>query len=193
MLLDLDRLMRERGIEALVVPMHEAMHPSFRWLTRGASVTRGYAIKVAGADPILYSYPMERDEAAATGLATRMVYDFGYERIFRTAPNVAEGYAELFDVLLRNLGVRQSVAFFGNLPIHLYLGVADSLARRGWSVHRSNGEDLIQLARKRKEPWEIEAIRSVGERTEQGDDRVRALLREASIDRGILRLEHGAL
>jgi Xaa-Pro aminopeptidase len=189
MLIDLDRLLRERGIEAIIVPMHEAMHPSFRWLTRGAAVTRGYAIKVVGADPILYSYPMERDEAAATGLATRMVYDFGFERIFRDAPNVAEGYAELFDVLLRDLGVREPIAFFGNLPIHLYLGVSDSLARRGWAVHRSNGDDLIQLARKRKEPWEIEAIRSVGERTEQVVDRVRELLRATSIDRGILRHE----
>ncbi len=46
-------------------------------------------------------------------------------------------------------------------------------------MYRSNGEDLIQLARKRKEPWEIDAIRSVGERTEQVVDGVRALLREA--------------
>ncbi len=182
MLADLDRLMGERGIEAIIVPMHEAMHPSFRWLTRGAAVTRGYAIKVADADPVLYSYPMERDEAAATGLVARMVYDYGYERIFRVAPNVAAAYAELFDVLLRDVGARQSVAFFGNLPIHLYLGVADALTRRGWTVHCSNGEDLIQLARKRKEPWEIEAIRWV-----------REVLRAASIDRGVLQVEGRAL
>jgi hypothetical protein len=27
--------MRDRVIDVLVVPMHEAMHPSFRWLSRG--------------------------------------------------------------------------------------------------------------------------------------------------------------
>ncbi len=52
-------------------------------------------------------------------------------------------------------------------------------------MHRSRGEDLIQLARKRKEPWELDAIRSVGERTEQVVDGVRALLREAEQGRAM--------
>jgi hypothetical protein len=38
---DLDLLMRQRGIDAVLVPMHEEMHPSIRWLSRGAKVTRG--------------------------------------------------------------------------------------------------------------------------------------------------------
>ena len=193
MLSDLDRFMRERSIEALIVPMHEAMHPSFRWLTRGARVTRGYAVKLAGADPILYSYPMEREEAAATGLATRMVHDLGQERIFRNAPNAAEAYAELFDKLLRDLNVQGAVAFFGNVPIQLYHGVIEGLARRGREVHRSNGEDLVQLARKRKGPWEVAAIASVGERTEQVVERVREVLRAAPIAGGVLQFDGRAL
>src|SRR4051794_14395601 len=48
MLSDLDRLLRERDLDALIVPMHEALYPSFRWITRGAKVTRGYAVKLAG-------------------------------------------------------------------------------------------------------------------------------------------------
>src|SRR6476646_8178710 len=101
MLSDLDRLMRERALDALIVPMHEAIHPAFRWITRGAKVTRGYAIKVAGRDPLLVSYPMERDEARATGLRTALAHDFGYDRIFRSAPSISAAYAELFDQILR--------------------------------------------------------------------------------------------
>jgi Xaa-Pro aminopeptidase len=179
MLSDLDRLMRERAIDAVVVPMHEAIHASFRWLSRGAKVTRGYAIKLPGRDPILVTYPMEREEALATGLTVHLAQEFDHERIFRTAPNAAEAYGEYFTNILRSLGVRgNTIAFFGNVPVHLYLGIADALAQRGWQVHRANGEDLIQLARKRKEPWEIEAIRSVGARTEEVVDVVRAMLRE---------------
>ncbi len=44
MLDDLDILMHARGIDTVIVPMHEAMHASFRWLARGAKVTRGYAV-----------------------------------------------------------------------------------------------------------------------------------------------------
>jgi Xaa-Pro aminopeptidase len=188
---DLDRLMRERDIDAIIVPMHEAMHASFRWLSRGAKVTRGYAIKLASHDPILLSYPMERDEAAASGLTTRLVHDFGYDRIFRNATSGAAAYAEFYDVALRELGARDSLAFFGNLPIHLYLGICDQLANLGWRVHRSNGDDLIQLARKRKEPWEIEHIRSVAERTELVVDGVRSMLAAARISGERLLREDG--
>ena len=178
MLKDLDSLMRDRGIEALVVPMHEAMHPSFRWLSRGAKVTRGYAIKLEGREPVLITYPMERDEAAASGLEVRLVHEFDQERIFRTAPHAAAAYAEMFTLALRELGAQESLAFFGNAPVHLYHGLVEEMTQRGWRVHRANGEDLIQLARKRKDAWEIETIRSVGVRTEQVVDGVRHLLRE---------------
>jgi Xaa-Pro aminopeptidase len=189
MLADLDQLMRARAIDTLLVPMHEVLHPAFRWITRGAKVTKGYAVKRAGEAPLLVSYPMERDEAAATGLATRLVHDFDYDRIFKSAPNPVAAYGEFFDRVLRDVGAGSAVAFAGNLPIHLYLGIADELQRRGWNVVRSTGDDIVQLARKRKEPWEIDAIASVGARTEQVVDRVREVLRASVVDDG--RVLHG--
>lgn len=189
MLQDLDQLLRERGIEAAIVPMHEAVHPAFRWLTRGAKVTRGYAVKRLGEDPLLIAYPMERDEAAATGLRTRLIHEFGYEEIFRSAPNPAAGYAAFYDRILRELGVREVMAFVGNLPLPLYLLVADLMEQQGWRVHRGSGEDLVQLARKRKEPWEIEMIASVGARTEAVVERVRRILRQSVVENDHLLFE----
>lgn len=180
MLKDLDSLLNTRSIDTVIIPMHEAMHPSFRWLARGAKVTRGYAVKLAGRDPVLVAYPMERDEAAASGLMVRLEHEFDTERIFRTTTNAAEGYADFFTNVLHDLGSGDSIAFFGNVPVHLYFSLIEAMERRGWRVHRANGEDLIQLARKRKEAWEIDAIRSVGERTEQVVDGVRAMLRDWS-------------
>jgi Xaa-Pro aminopeptidase len=179
MLSDLDSLMNARSIGAVIVPMHEAMHASFRWLARGAKVTRGYAVKVTGRDPLLVTYPMERDEAAATGLEVRLAGDFGYDAIFRTAANPSDAYASFFEAVLEALGVDRAakVAFFGNVPVQLYVGVIEGLERRGRTVHRSNGEDLIQLARKRKDAREIAAIESVGARTEEVVDEVRLALR----------------
>ncbi|MCU1229046.1 MAG: peptidase [Acidobacteria bacterium] len=174
--------MSARGIGAVIVPMHEQQHASFRWLTRGAKVTRGYAIKLAGREPVLVSYPMERDEAAATGLETRLAHDYAYDRLFREAKNSAAGYAHFYDTILTDLGADGSVAFFGNVPFQLYHGVAAEVEARGRIVYRSDGEDLIQLGRKRKDAWEIDAIRSVGERTELVIDRVRDVLRAATID-----------
>lgn len=182
MLADLDTLMRDRDIAAVIVPMHEAMHPSFRWLSRGANVTRGYAIKLLDREPLLVTYPMERGEAAATGLIVRLASEFDYDRIFHGSTNHAEAYGEFFDNIFRDLGVDGFVAFFGNVPVQLYIGVVEALERRGRRVHRSNGEDLIQLARKRKDPREIDLIASVGQRTEDVVDEVRRALRESTVD-----------
>ena len=159
---DLDPLMTARGIGALIVPMHEAMHASFRWITRGAKVTRGYAIKVAGQKPLLVTYPMEREEGAATGLETLIVHK-----------QVPDG--SFFAGILRDLGAAGPVSFLGNAPLHLYLGIAAEMQREGWELV-TGGDDVIQLARKRKDEREIEAIRSVGERTAQIVDGVRDML-----------------
>ena len=188
--------MRSRGISAVIVPMHEAQHAAFRWISRGAKVTRGYAIKLVDQPPLLLAYPMERDEASATGLKTRLIHEFGYDAIFKAAANPIEAYATFFDAVLRKLGSGQLIAFVGNLPFHLYHGVAEKMEERGWTVYRS-GDDLTQLARKRKESWEIETIASVGTRTEAVVDRVRRILRQCVVERDhvlcqgeVLRLGH---
>lgn len=182
MIADLDALMNARGIAAVIVPMHETMHPSFRWLSRGAKVTRAFAVKAAGAEPVLVTFPMERDEAAATGLPVRLASEFGWDAIFRDAPTAVDAHAEFFDAMLTGLRIDGPVAFFGNIPVHLYLAAVEALEKRGRSVCRSNGDDLIQLARKRKDAREIEAIASVGERTEQVVDEVRAVLRSSKAE-----------
>lgn len=170
-------MMRSRGIGALIVPMHESMHASFRWLTRGAKVTRGYVVKAEGREPFLIAYPMEREEAAAAGIAVRGIHEFDYEMIFRAAAGPVEAYARFFETVLQTAQIEGAVAFFGNAPLHLYLGIAERMERGGREVVRSEGDDLLQLARKRKEPWEVEAIRSTGKRTELVVDQVRAMLR----------------
>jgi Xaa-Pro aminopeptidase len=178
LLADLDSLMAAHGIGAVIVPMHEAMHASFRWLARGAKVTRGYAIKAVGREPLLVTYPMERGEAAASGLEVALADDFGYTEMQRIATNAAELYAQFFDAILSARGIDGEVAFFGHAPLQLYIGLIEALERRGRRVHRSNGEDLIQLARKRKDARELELIASVGARTEEVVDEVRNALRQ---------------
>src|SRR5204862_8248560 len=167
MLRDLDELMRNRAIDTLIVPMHEAMHSSFRRLSRGAKVTRGYAVKRVDRNPLLVTYPMEREEAAATGLEVRLASEFDHDRIFQSATNVSAAYAEFFDILLRELGAGDAIAFFGNVPVQLYHGIIESLDARGRPVHRSNGEDTIRAAPTRKERGQTQPLGPLGPRTHQ--------------------------
>jgi Xaa-Pro aminopeptidase len=170
--------MRSRSIDTVIVPMHEAIHPAFRWISRGAKITRGYVIKQIDREPLMLAYPMERDEAAATGLKTRSIHEFNYDAIFKSAPNQVEAYAIFLDAVLRDVKSGSTISFVGNVPFHLYYGIAAEMETRGWKIYRSDGEDLAQLARKCKEPWEIEMIASVGARTEAVVERVRRMLRQ---------------
>lgn len=182
MIADLDGLMRDRSIDVLIVPMHESIHPAFRWISRGAAITRGFAIKLPGDDPFLIATPLERDTAATTGLKVKLFNDYGFDTISKTASNPVALYADLLEAVLKGSGDHRTVGFAGNLPIHLYLGIADELGKRGFTVIKGTGEDIIQLARKRKEDWEIKNIRDAGVRTEQVIDLVRNVLRESKID-----------
>jgi len=184
MIADLDPLMRARGIGALIVPLHEAMHPAFRWISRGAKVTRGYVVKVLDGEPVIIAYPMERDEAAASGLSTKSIHDFGYNTIFHSQASLPQAYARFFGEILESVSATGPVALAGNLPIHLYIEVVEEMEASGWQIHRSGGDDLIQLARKRKDSLELECIRSVGRRTEEVIDSLRAFLKECRVGEG---------
>ncbi len=185
MIADLDRLMATRSVDAVIVPMHEAMHASFRWFTRGAKVTRGYVVKVPGRDPLLVAYPMERDEAAMSGLEVRLAPEFDHEGIFRSATSPGAAYALFFSRIVESLTHGRRLAFFGNAPLHLYAGIVRELERSGWTVYRE-GDDLIQLARKTKERHEIDAIESAARRTGAIIDEVRSMVRSSAIVGGVL-------
>ncbi|HUO85421.1 MAG TPA: M24 family metallopeptidase [Thermoanaerobaculia bacterium] len=185
--------MRERSIAALIVPMEEMADPSFRWLSRGAKLTRGVMVARPGQELLLVHHPMERDEAAASGLPTLSVQQFGYDEIFRSEPDLGLAWSRLFSAMLRSLAVDGPIAFFGRPPIHLYAEVLDGLRAEGWSIWKGGGEDLLQLARKRKDARELRLIGSVGERTEKAVQSVRLLLRSAVIRDGIAHRDGKAL
>ncbi|MBI2213420.1 MAG: M24 family metallopeptidase [Acidobacteria bacterium] len=182
MLSDLDSILRAHEIEALIVPMHEAMHPSFRWLSRGAKLTKGFVVKKVGDEPLLIHFPMERDEAASAGLPTVSALDFGHERAHREESHAPRALARFFHNLIEAQSITGSVAFAGNLPFELYLETAEELERLGVRITRLGGLNPVQLARKRKDAREVGIIRSVGERTEMVVDRVREVLRGARVD-----------
>ncbi|MEJ2736136.1 MAG: hypothetical protein P8189_21650 [Anaerolineae bacterium] len=75
---DLDHLMEERGLDAALVAGAVHGNPAMYYMTNGAGLTGGYVLKKRGEEPRLLCSPMEREEAAASGLATVNLgqYDF---------------------------------------------------------------------------------------------------------------------
>ena len=68
---DLDRLMKAHDLDAILVTGPAKHNPAMYYLTGGGHMTSAELIKPRVGDAVLYYNPMERDEAAATGLKTK--------------------------------------------------------------------------------------------------------------------------
>jgi len=75
--------MEKRGVEALLVTGSGKHNPAMVYLTGGAFFNDADLIIKPGQAPLLFHYPMERDEAAKTGLETVDLTDIGLDEIRR--------------------------------------------------------------------------------------------------------------
>ncbi len=82
---DRHRLMAERELDAIWV-VGPAMHnPPMVYLTGGGHITQGDLILKRGEKGVLFHGPMERDEAARTGLITRSYSNYPFAELFKEA------------------------------------------------------------------------------------------------------------
>jgi len=65
---DLDCLLQERGLDAALVAGAVHGNPAMYYMTNGAGLTSGFVLKKRDEEPLLLCWPMEREEAAASGL-----------------------------------------------------------------------------------------------------------------------------
>ena len=73
---DLDALMKKQKIDALLVSGPTQHNASMVYFTGLAHITTAYLIKKRGKTPLLIHPPMERDEAALTGLELKSFNDY---------------------------------------------------------------------------------------------------------------------
>src|SRR3989304_8931203 len=67
---DIDHLMEEARLDALLVTGSALNNPAMTYFTGLVHMTDGDLLKKRGEQPVLCHYPMEREEAARTGLRT---------------------------------------------------------------------------------------------------------------------------
>ena len=65
---DIDALMKERNLDALMILGNAEHNPPMYYLTGGGHVSKAVLIKKQGEPPVLYVNAMERDEAEKSGL-----------------------------------------------------------------------------------------------------------------------------
>jgi Xaa-Pro aminopeptidase len=80
---DLDSLMTENNLDALLITGPGQHNPAMVYMTGGAHLTHADLIKRRGEPPVLFYNPMERDEAAKSGLNTKNLAEYNYNELLR--------------------------------------------------------------------------------------------------------------
>jgi len=164
---DIDRLMSERGFDAIVVSGGALHNYPLFYVTNGAPLTSGIVIKKRGNDPILVSNPMEREEALKSGLEVHTWSDFDLSTYIKETGSYFEAGLKLYERLFEEFGISGTVSFYGKSdPGEAFI----RLNRLNEMLPKVNvtGEvegSLFDEAYTTKDEHELAQIKSVAERT----------------------------
>ncbi|MCY3833813.1 MAG: M24 family metallopeptidase [Chloroflexi bacterium] len=166
---DLDRLMRDRKLDAFIVTGGEEFNAARYYLSDGAPITHGTIFKLVDRRALLACSRMELEEAAKSGLEVKTDAELGYHQRLQEAEGDSLRATVLFwsDVLAR-LGLREGrVGLYGtwqvNKTIALYQMLTAELAQYEFLAEAEG--TLIEEAMLTKDADEIRCIRSVAQRT----------------------------
>jgi Xaa-Pro aminopeptidase len=162
---DLDRLMADRDISALWVSGAANHNPAMVYFTGIANITKADLIKKRGEEPVLFHYPMEREEAARTGLRLRNMNELKLDEILReVGGNAVRAAAVRTSRIFRELGVGGRVAVYGRIELSMSEAVLTELPRQGpdVSIIGEGEHTVLGQARSTKGADELERIRAIG-------------------------------
>ncbi|MFY9823399.1 MAG: Xaa-Pro peptidase family protein [Thermoanaerobaculia bacterium] len=184
--------LEELGCEALLVLAPSAEDSDLASLLPGpAHLGESLLVLPKGAEPRLgFLTPMEREEAAATGLSLLTPEDLDVSRWASELPDPAYFLSQVAVRALERCGVAPGrVALAGHGQAGVIVAACAALSREGWTW--VPGNSLMTAARKRKEPAELAGLREASAATCDAFRAVARLLSAATVEAatGELRLE----
>ena len=163
---DLDQLLKENHADALWVTGPAQHNPAMVYMTGGGHMTQADIIKPVGQPAVLCHAPMERDEAARTGLRT-----INYSKFpLKDRLKLAEGdrlvaHALMYKNIFEEIGLTAgNVLVYGRTDAGKHYSLIKKLQEHLPDLHfEGDLDDTVLLqAMATKEPEEIERIREMG-------------------------------
>jgi Xaa-Pro aminopeptidase len=171
MKIDLDALMQEKDLDAILITGPAQHNPAMVYMTGGGHVSNADLIKKRGEAPVLFYNPMERDEAAKSGLKTINLMDYNFtELLNQTNGDYQRAIAKRYQLMLGELGIASGkLALYGRSEIGTNYAIFSTLQREmpGLSLVGEINNSVLMLARMTKDEVEIERIRKMGKITTQ--------------------------
>lgn len=167
---DLDALMQEKNLDALVVLGGAEHNPPMYFFTGGGHVSAAILVKKRGEEPILFYNDMERDEAAKTGLQTKSLSAYPFMDLLKEANGDKEMVGALrFHHILTDLGLTKGrVGIYGHVEISGALAALTRLQRLlpDLELVGENAMDSVFIrAMETKDARDVERIRQMGKIT----------------------------
>ena len=195
---DLPHLMTQHNLDALVILGPDglgAANTAFTYFTGGTHVTQGTVVvkrvgqgDSASIESYLVHSPMERDEAAKTGLQLVSAAHYRMQDIVRqTGGDRLAARVEWTRRLFADLGVKGRVGFYGADSVGSTFAYLDALIREEVvEVVAEYEKDVISQARETKDAQEVALIREACRLTEGVIGQTRDYLRTHAVKDGVL-------
>jgi Xaa-Pro aminopeptidase len=166
---DIDRLMGEHGLDALLVLGPGQNNPFMTYMVGSAHLTEALVVKKAGAAPVLGHRSMERDEAARSGLDLVSLEFPDRDKALADAsgdPRLAK--ATLWAEILKSMDVSGRVAVYGRLDLAssfpLLMQLQELVSGVEWAAEPDDA-GVLYRARITKDDDELGHIRHMGQVT----------------------------
>jgi Xaa-Pro aminopeptidase len=168
---NLDVLMQEKDLEAILITGPAQHNPAMVYMTGGGHVSYADLIKKRGEAPVLFYNPMERDEAAKSGLKTKSLMAYNFTELLNQAKGDYQlAIAKRYQLMLAEFGIDSGkLALYGRSEIGTNYAIFTTLQREmpGLNLVGEINNSVLMLARMTKDETEIERIRKMGKITTQ--------------------------
>lgn len=166
---ELDALMQANNIDALLVLGAAAHNPAMVYFTGVVHVSAADLIKKRGEAPVLFCNPMEREEAARTGLTVRSYLEFPFlELLKETNGDRIQAAALRYQRMLTSLGITSGrVALYGTTEVGVPFMVINALQQMmpGLTFVGFPQDPILMQAQQTKDDGEVARIRRMGKVT----------------------------
>ncbi len=168
---DIDRLMQERDLDALIVAGGEEFNTIRYYLTNGAHITRGTIVKLRDKDALLVCNGMELEEAQKSGMRIKTDGEAGSYDILKDADyDTSKATARLWKKLLVDEGLLAGrVGLYGTWQVNTTIAIYNMLLDEAseYEFVAESSPTLFTDAMLTKDADELERIKSVAERTNE--------------------------
>jgi Xaa-Pro aminopeptidase len=163
---DLDQLMQDHDLDAILITGPAQHNPPMGYLTGTIHMTGGDLIKKRDAVPILFYNPMERDEAAKSGFETKNLADYRFDELLKVANgNILHATILRYQKMMTDYDLTSGkIGVYGKMDVGSAYAIFSGLKEKlpNLEIIGQLGDSLLLQAMATKDSEEVERIRAMG-------------------------------